>query len=437
MATILFCPFSHGVGFGYVGRLIAFAEVLRAEGHTCIFSTDAREGLVKRSGFPVHASATPHGTAVPDMGDRQGDYIPIDNIDTAFGIARYYHTKRVRQDVDEDCKIMAAVCPDLVIVDMQPTAAMAARHLGLPLISVGDSDTVRDEMNSWMPWLSDKEANILPYPSCLPAFNEVLSELGLPKVQHVTDVLWGTLTLLATAPELETHLPPIRSRGPMAFLGPVYWDPTWSDADTLLDGFGADAARRIYVTLGHGGKTTGAQIQTVLDGCARDDWAVFVSLGFRLDGEVRLPHNARAGTFTGLTKPLQWADLVINHGGHGTVVASLLHGKPSIVIPFMSEQESNGVIFVENNDAGFVLRRTHRSTDPRRHFAYHLRYSGASETGAFTASEVTQAVEEITQTTSYASHAHELGSVLRRYPGTAGIAHIVNRVLSESAQAKA
>jgi UDP:flavonoid glycosyltransferase YjiC (YdhE family) len=433
MATILLCPFSHGVGFGYVGRLIVFAERLRAAGHTCIFSSDAREGLVARSGFEVRASPTRHGTAVPDMGERQGDYIAIDNIDSAFGIARYYHASRVRRDVEEDLKIMEAVRPHLVLVDMQPTAAIAARYAGIPYISIGDSDTVRDDANSWMPWLSEKAANVLPYPSCLPAFNQVLVERGLPPISHVTDILWGNLTLLATAPELESHLPPINVRGPMAFVGPVYWDPAWSDAAELLRDYGRDGETRIYVTLGHGGKATSVQVQAVLDGCMQEGWRVFVSLGFRPDGDVCLPTNAKAGSFTGLTGPMRWADVIINHGGHGTVIASLLHGKPSIVIPFMSEQESNGVVFVEDNGAGLLLRRTIESPDPKRRFSYRLRYSGPSSTGNFAPAEVTHAVCEILANPDHRANARRMSKILVAYPGARNIADHVDSVLAASA----
>jgi UDP:flavonoid glycosyltransferase YjiC (YdhE family) len=427
--TFLFFPYSHGVGFGYIGRQLTIAADLRDAGHRCVFACDTRENLVARCGFEVRAASGAHGVAVPDMGRRRGDYVAIDNLDTAFAIAGYYHADRVRADVRADLEVIRAVRPDAVVVDMQPTAALAARHLAMPCVSVGDSDFFRPTDNSWMPWLSG-EALVSPYPSCLPAFNTVGQELNVAGFRGVSEVLLGDLTLVASVPELESNQEPLPQSETVSFVGPIAWDPPWSTVEGDLAGHG-QGQRRIYVTLGHGGKATTRQLMPILSAASSVGVAVFVSLGFRHHEELpNLPSNVRAGDFTGISAPVRWADAVISHGGYSTVLTSLQYGRPQIVLPLMSEQEANGRLFVEDNDAGFLLRRTERAHDGPRHFRHHLRYTGASDDGHCDAAEWVRAINEILDDSRYRKSAERVGSTIRDYVDGRSFAAIFGRFLA-------
>jgi UDP:flavonoid glycosyltransferase YjiC (YdhE family) len=389
--TYLFHPWSHGVGFGYIGRALTIATELRAAGHRCVFACDTAEGLVARSGFETAAQRGQHSRAVPDMGRRQGTYVSISNLDTAFAIAGYYHAHRVREDVAADLATLDEIRPDTVVLDMQPTAAVAARSRGVPVISVGDSDFFRTTANSWMPWIGEQAA-VSPYPSCVRAFNVVISSVGGPLIQNVADLLRGDLTLVASTPDLEAGQPPLPADRDLRYIGPVFWDPPWTTVAEDLRDYGT-GKQRIYITLGHGGKSTAQQLLPIVAACDDPRYAVFVSLGFRGADAPALPGNVRTGEFTGISAPIAWSDLVINHGGYSTVLTSLQNGKPQVVIPFMSEQEANGVLFVENNDAGFVLRKTEPATG-HAHYSHRLRYSGPSADGAYDAQEWRLAVQE-------------------------------------------
>jgi UDP:flavonoid glycosyltransferase YjiC (YdhE family) len=427
---ILFFPWSHGVGFGYIGRALTIAEALRNAGYTCVFGCDTAEGIIARCGMRVCLANRAHGTAVPDMGDRRGDYIPLDNLDTVYAIARYYHASRIWEHLNQDLEVINAVAPDVIVVDMQPTAAIAARLRGIPILSVADSDFLRSDPNSWMPWLTPEQACVLPYPSCLSAFNRVLSDLSLSPIQHVSDLLWGDLTLLASTPELEANQPVLIERGPLEYVGPIFWDPPWSDVKDILSVHGADSERRIYVTLGHGGKVSHRDFNIILEGCNHHAWSVFVSLGFRPpEKKLRLPPNAVLGGFTGISEPICWSDVVINHGGYATVLAGLLYGKPAIVLPFMSEQEANGILFVEKLGAGFVLRKTIPARKSNRHFEYRLRYSGFSADGAFEPNEVRQALNEIFSDGRYTERAGAFGNTLRERVRNRCFAQMIERIL--------
>jgi UDP:flavonoid glycosyltransferase YjiC (YdhE family) len=88
-------------------------------------------------------------------------------------------------------------------------------------------------------------------------------------------------------------------------------------------------------------------------------------------------------------------------------------GKPSIIIPFMSEQEANGRLFAEAHKAGFVLRKTTPATSGR-HFEFDLRYSGPSPTGEITADEVRRGLEELFSDPAYQQGAHAISTRIQR-----------------------
>lgn len=410
----LFFPWAHGAGFGYIGRALKIAEEMRTAGHECFFACDTEDGLIARCGFAICRENARHGRAVQEMHYRRGHYIPIDNLDTAFGIAGYYHSTRVMEHIQQDLAVLERVGPDLVVIDMQPTAAIASRHSGVPLVSACDSDFLRTLPNGWMPWLSPQEACILPYPSCVPAFNSVLSEFSQPQIGNVTELLWGDLTLVASVPELETNQAPIHPIGRLQYVGPIWWDPPWSQARALLCDHGRDA-KRVYITLGHGGKNSNSQIQSILDACARGDHAVFLSVGLdKQDVALRFPSNVRYDGFTGITDPISWSDVVIHHGGYSTTLVSLLYGKPAIVVPFMSEQEANGLFFVEKQGAGFLIRRTYADSQHKRHFRHRLRYSGYVDDDTLPSHEFEQALIHIFAA-EYSEAALRLADLIRSY----------------------
>ncbi|GCB47257.1 glycosyltransferase [Streptomyces sp. NL15-2K] len=394
--TVLFFPWSHGVGFGYVGRSLTIAKELATHGVRCLFACDTKEGHVRREGFALADPADEYATAVPDMGSRQGAYIAIDGLDTVYAMSRYYHAERIRRELEANLRLIRSVQPDLVVVDLSPTGAMAARITQVPLVSVGDSDYFRDEDLCWMPPVQHERVR-RPYPSCLPAFTEVLAEHGLPAITHVSDLLWGDLTLIASVELLEKSQPPIRSRGPMSLVGPIEWEAVDDEgsSDARLEEFG-EPGRRLYISLGHGGKYTVDQLGTLVEGATSAGWSCLVGAGFRPPDGLSVAESARVRSvpFVGLDRPLGWADAVVHHGGYTTVFATLRHRKPAVVIPFMSEQEANAAHFVESTGAGFLLRKLTLGTG-REYLTFAHRYRPASTDPTVTPHDLRLALDEV------------------------------------------
>src|SRR3954447_9385225 len=345
----LFFPWSAGGGAGYTGRCLAVATRLAGR-YECAFGPDCVISMVEEAGFPVVGPRERHQprTARPE-------YLPFANVERVWAVAaRYYRADTVRADVERDRAVIAEYRPDVVVIDMQPTAAIAARGLGVPVVSLADTDFLSTSPVAWMPWLKRDPAQLMPYPSCVPNFNEALAEAGRDPVDSAIELLWGDATIVASCPELEPPPQPPRGRRPPIYAGPLYWDPAGSNGEPPP----ANGHRRVYVTLGSGSMVGRELLQRVLDALDGPELQVYVSVGLHPDGELSPPANARVDGFTGLTRALRWSDVVLSHGGYSTVVAASALARPQVVLPLMSEQETNGREMVERVGTGLLVRKT-------------------------------------------------------------------------------
>jgi UDP:flavonoid glycosyltransferase YjiC (YdhE family) len=366
----LFFPWSAGGGAGYTCRCLALAARVSGE-YACGFGPEALTGLVEDAGFPVVGSRSRRPAGAP-----RHDYLPFASVERVYAAtARYYRADLVREHVRRDRAAIEAHDAELVVVDMQPTAAIAARSMGLPVVSIADADFLSPSPRAWMPWLTLAPEELLPYPPCLPAFNEVLAELGLASIDSPTQLLWGEVTLVPSCSELEPLTPPPVGHRAAVHIGPLYWDPPTAAA--RLPHARAGAAR-VYVTLGSGGMIGGLMLQRLLDTLARPEMIVFASTGLSPPPGLARPGHVHLGGFTGLTRAIRWSDVVITHGGYSSVIAAISLARPQVVLPLMSEHEANGRQLVERHGCGLLMRATR--TDPHsRGVRFVNRHSGESD----------------------------------------------------------
>jgi len=260
----------------------------------------------------------------------------------------------------------------------------------VPVVSLADTDFLSSSPVAWMPWLKRDPAELMPYPSCVPNFNEALAEAGRDPVDSAVELLWGDATIVASCPELEPPPQPPRGRRPPIYAGPLYWDPAGSNGEPPP----ANGHRRVYVTLGSGSMVGRELLQRVLDALDGPELQVYVSVGLHPDGELSPPANARVDGFTGLTRALRWSDVVLSHGGYSTVVAASALARPQVVLPLMSEQETNGREMVERVGTGLLVRKTVDDPAARRLGFVHRR-SGPAASPLPSADDVRSTVDAV------------------------------------------
>jgi len=416
---LLFFPWSAGGGSGYTGRALAAAERLDAS-FTCAFGPSAVSRMVAEAEFPIIGAEqpTPAPATIPP-------YLPFANVERVYAVAaRYYRPRALAEHLRRDLAAIDEFGPDAVVTDMQPTAVLAARIRGLPVVSFADTDFLDPAPNAWMPWSAVEPNSLLGHPDALEPLNNLAVAHGLPPVGSVTELLWGELTIVPSSPSLEPPPQPPPGRRAPVYIGPLYWDPPGPPYQPRV----IPGTHRVYVSIGSGGMVTETAMRQLFAALDRPDVSVFVSAGFRPPDWLHGLDRVEVGGFTGITGPIQWADLVINHGGYSTVLASLLHGRPQLVLPFMSEQEANGRAFVVAQGAGQVVRTT--EVTPPNVVRYLNRHGDATDDPVVPAATLAACLNEVLADGGGARAAAErVGTKLARQRETADLSTLLRSVL--------
>lgn len=199
--------------------------------------------------------------------------------------------------------------------------------------------------------------------SALPRLNAARTALGLgplARLVHQHDA--AECLLLATSrafdfgPEV---LPPkVRYVGPQ--LGEPSWTQTWNSP------FPREDVRPLaLVAFSTTFQDHAGVLQRVIDAISTLPMKAVVTLGgvIRTD-EVRGTDNVAVMESAPHNEVLRDANLVVTHGGHGTVMKALAHGKPMLVIPHGRDQNDNAARLAERG-AGLTLARTASVADIR------------------------------------------------------------------------
>jgi UDP:flavonoid glycosyltransferase YjiC (YdhE family) len=155
--------------------------------------------------------------------------------------------------------------------------------------------------------------------------NETRRRLGLPALEHVHGGISRALTLVATFPQLEyprawppgTHV-----------VGPLLWEPPAAPAalppgDDPLVLLAPSTSQDPAQTL----------LRAALEGFARLPVRVLASTNRQPPPGLAPPPNAQLVDWLSYARTMPACDLVVCHGGHGTVARALSSGCAVVVVP--------------------------------------------------------------------------------------------------------
>ncbi|HLK41684.1 MAG TPA: glycosyltransferase [Polyangiaceae bacterium] len=253
------------------------------------------------------------------------------------------------QSVASDLTAMDAIQPDLVVGDMRWSLSTSARARGIPFVSVTNA--------CW----TDKFAHPIELPeghlmgkilgrkiaeAAFPKFADIMmayggkgytdvrKQFGLPPVRHMWEALEGDITLLADLPEF---MPVVRNTPPnFRYTGPLLWDanidlPPWFSRIQR-------GRPTIYFTMGSTGDTKFFQEAVRVFG--NTEFQVLITTG----GLAEIP-NPPSNVFIAKYAPgealMAVSDVVVSHGGNGTIYQALSCGVPIIGFPAIFDQEVN------------------------------------------------------------------------------------------------
>jgi UDP:flavonoid glycosyltransferase YjiC (YdhE family) len=215
----------------------------------------------------------------------------------------------------------------------------------------------------------------------------VAHQLGIPTAQVAISLAAGEAgSLTAAAPALREYRPalveelrasPYLSRFP-ASLDPSpfattvrYRVPPGSAATPLPDWWDGSQAPLVYLTfgtvLGHM-SVAGDVYRTALAAVAGLDVRVLLTVGRQFDQSTLgpVPVNVHVEAWVEQADVLEQADLVVCHGGSGTVFGAVAAGVGVVVVPVFADQFDNGRRIAEAGAGLVVEAGPGEGQDPRR-----------------------------------------------------------------------
>jgi UDP:flavonoid glycosyltransferase YjiC (YdhE family) len=147
------------------------------------------------------------------------------------------------------------------------------------------------------------------------------------------------LTRLTSGPVLSTAAPSFRSPD-----APLRLTPSHYRADVAPLAHVPSGRPRVYATLGTiFNKESGDLFERLVAGLGALDADVLLTIGRDVDprdlGPV--PAHVRVERFVPHAEAVAAADVVVHHGGSGSLMAALAHGLPSVLLPLGADQPHN------------------------------------------------------------------------------------------------
>jgi UDP:flavonoid glycosyltransferase YjiC (YdhE family) len=307
-------------GNGHFQPLVPLAQAAQAAGHTVAFGcSPTMSGMVEREGFTAFILGS--GT------DEPPERLPLRPLDQAREDAEFrdlFAQEAARSRVPLIQDLCERWQPDIVLCDEADFGAMlAAEKQGLPygtMMVMAEGSFVRRELISGV-------------------LNEVRSAYDLPPDPQLA-MLSRYLVLSSFPPSFRNPAYPLPStvqffRPPL----PQLTDglrPPWTQAIP-----GGPAA---YFTLGTVFNTeSGDLFARVLTGLRELTLNVLVTVGRHIDPAEfgPQPEHIQIKRYVPQAEVLPFCDLVIAHGGSGSLLGTLSHGLPMLLLPMGADQLLN------------------------------------------------------------------------------------------------
>ncbi len=312
----LLCTFVGGLG--HLAPLLPVARAARDAGHEVAIAGSG--GLVPRieeEGFAAYAtSETSHHAAA--VGRDPAPLAVMDARASEVEFAQNFASRGARRMAGAIPAVIEDFGPDLVLRDETDLGTTVAAELaGVPVAThlvLASGLLVRPEL--------------------------VAPELDAVRLEHGLDADPG-LSRLTSGLVLSDA--PRGFRSPHA---PLRLEPTHYRSGAAVRSDRTGTRPRVYATLGTiFNKTSGNLFERLLDGLGALDADVVVTIGRGLDPADlgAQPPHVRVVPFVPQSEVLPGVDVVVSHGGSGSLVAALAHGLPSVLLPLGADQPHNAV----------------------------------------------------------------------------------------------
>ncbi len=334
-----------GENFGHLTRDLSIALKLREMGNEVVFvvrDSEIADLLLTPAGFPFLPSPMPLRSL--RLAAPSASYSEI-------LVSRGYFDRMILAGLVRGwLHLFEVIRPDVVVIDHAPTALIATRIRGVPAALIGTGFEIPPSTNplpSIRPWdqINSRQLAAADY-AVLQAINHVLRLHQASPMARVCDLFDDSTALLTTLPELDHYGP----RPTREYIGPIAAPSRAPHVD-----WPAVSGTKVFVYL----REPFSEFDQL--------FSTFAELGIRAvcviprqaESLRRRFSDPRLSFFSDavpIEPLLRGADAVVNYGGAGTIVTSLLASVPMLLIPNTVEQHL-GSRKVRELGAGIVLKR--------------------------------------------------------------------------------
>lgn len=273
----------------------------------------------------------------------------------------YGNMQWLEKKVDALIEVLKEYSPDYILSDLGILGCLAARIMGIPLITINQScyhPNVAGGRLTWWEEAKDFEEPILD------KLNTYLEKKGARKLEKFTEIFTGELTLIPSFPEFD----PIEKLDQYHthYIGPVLWNSGGSVSREIRQFFEGDNptifcyTARFRDNVGESGKKI---FEAICEGAKYINARIIVSTGSQADYEEamrivgnNMPDSIKICEYIPLDIAYGMSDMVIHHGGHGSCLAQFYYGVPSVIIPTHREREYNARMCKKLGISEFILR---------------------------------------------------------------------------------
>jgi UDP:flavonoid glycosyltransferase YjiC (YdhE family) len=324
MASILYA-WEFGANLGHIGTFLPIARELRGHGNTvhwAVTHPHQAARLLPKAGFDWMQAPT-----MPEQ-RREGPPLSYADILLRFGYADGIDLLGL---VVAWREIMRLTGSKVVLADHAPTAILAARTLGIPVMLFGSGFFAPPQVHptpNMRPWTSVPVEHLLATDQLvLHSINAVLEGYGRPRLDYLAQLFQVAEDSLLAFPELD-HYP---VRGPARYWGmlpaAVADDSTWP----------AVPGPRVFSYLRPETPHVEAALQA-LHALAGSILIYAPDLSTELVQRYAAPHIAFSPAPVDLNKVAGQADAGVTYASPAATVAFLMAGKPVLMIPGHLEQ---------------------------------------------------------------------------------------------------
>jgi UDP:flavonoid glycosyltransferase YjiC (YdhE family) len=341
--TILFFPIE--VGLAHIVRSFAIAKELVNRGHRVIFALPKRKhALVKNSSV--------------DVVDIAG-YTDTDGIDF---ISEFKHQSFLIPHIKEELRVLKQYTPDSVVVDFRPTAIVSTALMNVPTIffaggggmpggcyipNFGLPKPIHQLISPFIQRLiaRGKGKYIDTIIACSNYFNHSFSTQQIISRMHYI------------APEFPSYLPVVDTSLDIHYVGPIAWEqsipaPSW--LSTIKRN-----GKTIYLTFGGTGFDSDKLVHTATQ-LVEKGYRVLVSSSSiaKISSFPKHPQLFVEKFLPG-KEVCKRVDLMVCHGGYGTMIDAVRNSIPIVATPFNPDQVLHSLRFAEYGVARCIIGSKH------------------------------------------------------------------------------